>query len=87
MTAEIIEFPYKEVSFDPAVYSEVPAVILILPVVRVERESYEELRAKVRRDHYALVSEETEERVRETMMKLYEPGAAGFAWPWGHDAD
>lgn len=36
MTAQIIPFVPREVNFDPAMYNSDPAVVLILPVVRID---------------------------------------------------
>jgi hypothetical protein len=75
---DVVRFPVERVDryFDPAVYRETPAVILLLPVVRIDREVPEGpapgLRRRRRRVPAAggLLSPGTEERVRAAFERL-----------------
>ena len=75
---DVVRFPVERVAryFDPAVYRETPAVILLLPVVRIDREVPEGpapgLRRRRRRVPAAggLLSPGTEERVRAAFERL-----------------
>lgn len=72
---DVVRFPVEKVDgyFDPAVYRETPAVILILPVVRIDREGPAPGTRRSRRrvpPEGGLLSPGTEARVRAAFERL-----------------
>lgn len=64
MAAEIIPFPKRDVGFEDTLYRSEPAIILILPVVRVERDLV------TWNIFPPIVSEATARQVRASMRRL-----------------
>lgn len=75
---DVVRFPVERLEryFDPAVYRETPAVILILPVIRIDRDRPEGLAPAIRRRRRrvppegGLLSPGTEARVRAAFERL-----------------
>lgn len=85
---DVVRFPVEKIDgyFDPAVYRETPAVILTLPVIRIDRPTDDEVMEAVPaalRRHRELVAREqallspwTEKRVRAAIERLREGGVS-----------